>query len=97
MGYYYNPPEDVSKVGRKLSDSPRYADLMRQLRPDELLVSVYDKAMFLAAPALYSAEEFAAHEATYESGFALHRRFFAMTRDQFAKGGDRAPEQQRAA
>lgn len=95
MGYYFNPPDELKQRGRLLYDHPNFHDMTKQLKADELLIGLYDRALYRAAPHLFSAGEFAAHEQVYNTGQAIHRSFYALSRRQFEDSGEKALEQQR--
>lgn len=56
MGYY-NPPQEVEIVGRRL-EGKTYEELIAQLQPGELLFGLYQKPLFKLAPHIYSQTEF---------------------------------------
>lgn len=61
MGFYFNPPEMVCNVGRKLNGQT-FQELNNQLKDNEILIGIYDRGMFKNAPHLFSEKEFIAFE-----------------------------------
>lgn len=57
MGMYYNPPQELPTVGRKIEGST-YEECMEQLEEGEFLYGHYDRIIFQNAPYLHSEQEF---------------------------------------
>ena len=48
MGYYYNPPEEIERLGRKLKGIT-YDELVAQLKSDEVLFSASGQPVAIPA------------------------------------------------
>jgi len=80
MGNYYNPPDNVKTVGRRLL-STTYPKLVAELRDGEALVGLYDRIVFKNAPHLFSQAEF--YEFETQVGQGLQREgFFAVCKNK---------------
>jgi hypothetical protein len=51
MSGYYNPPDEIRQIGRKLLADSSFASLLRQMSIDEVLVGIY----YNPVPALVAA------------------------------------------
>jgi hypothetical protein len=81
MGTYYNPPEDIPKIGRPLRPGT-YPELAAQLHEGEVLIGFYDAPHpYRAAPLIDCQEEF-----NRQQRQAPAAGFYALPRDQTERG-----------
>lgn len=78
MGHYLNPADKVASVGRRLFDANTFADAQRQLRGGEVLVGLYERGPFQAAPWLHSEGEWYKFEGEYRAGAFMSKAHFAV-------------------
>ena len=81
MGNYYNPPDDVKRIGRPLRGSGDYANLIRQVGTNEVLVGLYDRIMFKNAPYLDCEAEFQEFQKQVDAGIIFLDGFFAVPKE----------------
>lgn len=86
MGSYFNPPQFLPNVGRKI-DAPGnlYGELVAELQPGEKLMGHYDRGMFQNAVHLYSQDEFNAFEDQVKRGIITRLGFYALRQESFDK------------
>ena len=84
MGTYYNPPQLLPKVARKLKPGS-YSELVAQLQPGERLFGHYDRVIFQNAVYLYSESEFEEFEKQARSGMIARLGYYAMPEEEFKK------------
>jgi hypothetical protein len=86
MGYYFNPPQLLPAVGRKLSSpNNNYEELVAQLNPGEKLMGYYDRHIFQNAVYLYSKEEFVEFENQVNAGYLKRLGFYALDEENYKK------------
>lgn len=84
MGTYYNPPQNLPKVARRI-EGRTYDELTAQLKPGEELFGHYDRYVFQNAVHLYSQSEFDGFERLVTQGVILRLGFYAMPQDVFER------------
>ena len=84
MGTYYNPPQNLPQVARKLREGS-YQDLVEQLLPGEKLFGHYDRFMFQNAVYLDSEREFYEFEEQVRKGIIKRLAFYALSEGEFEK------------
>jgi hypothetical protein len=84
MGTYFNPPQLLPEVARKLNPGS-YSELVAQLQPGEELFGHYDRFMFQNAVHLYSGSEFDEFENQVRSTMIARLGFYAMPEEEFKK------------
>lgn len=72
MGVYFNPPEALTEVGRKL-EGVSWGELVAQLKEGEVLVGHYQwwPDGFHHCPQLYNQQEYDGFESIAEDGFTI--------------------------
>ena len=84
MGTYFNPPQALPTVARKLN-SGSYKELVAQLKDGEELFGHYDRYIFQNAVHLYSEDEFNEFEAQADNGYVKRLGYYAMPKEEFEK------------
>ena len=79
MAKYFNPADELPKVGRRLQTSSDYQTLQAQLKPDEVLVGMYDRGLFMNCPLLKNETDFKYFENQLNQGFLLSHEFYAVS------------------
>lgn len=88
MGNYFNPPEKVQRIGRKLDTKFNYAEMVSQLQEGERLVGLFDRGVFYNAPHLDSESEYLTFmDQVYQRNVQMVG-FYALTEEQWKTGGD---------
>jgi hypothetical protein len=77
MGIYFNPPQRLPEIGRKLQGST-FQELNAQIQPGEVLIGLYQRPLFMNAPHLYNEGEFDEFESQHNSGIIRRVGFFAI-------------------
>lgn len=78
MGDYWNPPETLPSVARKLDNPTTYENAKSQLKDDECLIGLFDRIMFKNAVHLYSQSEWD----EFEKQGLITIGFFALPKDK---------------
>lgn len=81
MGNYYNPPQHVEEVGRKL-EFGTYEALFAQVNPGEALIGVYDRGFFWNAAEI-DYREYGGFEGQVRSGMVRRVGYFALSPQYF--------------
>ena len=84
MGTYFNPPQLLPEVARKLN-SGSYSELVAQLQPGEELFGHYDRFVFQNAAHLHSESEYNEFEDQVKKRIIIRLGFYAMPKEQFEK------------
>jgi hypothetical protein len=86
MGAYFNPPQLLPVVGRRLyAPGNLYGELVAQLQPGEKLIGHYDRYIFQNAVHLYSQSEFDGFENQVKQGTITRLGFYALDAENFAQ------------
>jgi len=90
VGVYYNPVTDITDgiVGRRIQGHD-HAAAKRQLRGDEHLYVVCDRAIFMQAANVDAKSEFDAFYQVYMTGNALSFELYALTAEQHQRADTR--------
>jgi len=81
MGTYFNPPDKLRDVARKIEGN-NYDELVKQLDSDEELFGHYQRPMFQNAVHLYSQAEFSHFQ--QQTGIVL-LGYYAMPASEYEK------------
>lgn len=86
MGSYFNPPQLLPSVGRKIeAPGNLYGELVAQLQPGEKLMGHYDRGRFQNAVHLYSQAEFDEFENQVSMGYIKRLGFYALSEEDYKK------------
>ena len=86
MGSYFNPPQLLPSVGRKIETPGNlYGELVALLGPDEKLMGHYDRGRFQNAVHLFSQSEFDGFEDQVKQRIITRLGFYALRQDSFAR------------
>lgn len=84
MGKYFNPPNELSSVGREIDvTTVNFKTLSRELRQGEYLVGCYDRVARIVCPLLTSQKDLDEFERQYSMGMFITRRFYAIDQNAY--------------
>ncbi len=84
MGQYFNPPQEIKTVARRLKEGD-YQHLTAQLQPGEKLFGHFDRYIFQQCPHLYSEPEYNEFQRQVREGRIVSLGFYAMPEEVFKK------------
>lgn len=84
MGTYFNPPQELPNVARKI-EGTSYVELVAQLHDGEKLFGHYDRFIFQNAPYLNSEGEYEEFQRQCRQGMIMLLGFYAMSKEVFEK------------
>lgn len=80
MGKYFNPPETLPAVGRRLNGSFSIEGLQNQLKPKEFLIGSYFNGSYTTTPWIENAKMFNEFESK-----SIDTSYYAVDEATFAK------------
>lgn len=90
MGTYYNPPMDVTVIGRELHGLG-FDTLTGQLEDNECLVGLYDRGLFKNAVMMPDEREYHGFEQQVDRGIIIRMGFYAVPKWAFPMAFPAAP------
>lgn len=78
MGKYFNPVDELPRVGRQLLALGGYQSVVRQLMPNEVLVGLYDNGLWKTAPFLTTEQNYQHFDQAYSEGVWISYEMYAV-------------------
>lgn len=78
MGRYFNPVDELPRVGRQLLALGGYQSVVRQLQHGEVLVGLYGNGLWKSAPFLMTEQNYQHFDQAYSEGRWISYQLYAV-------------------